>query len=103
MYVYSGYHDRFFEIPGSAREATKSWETLVSIVNRFIPLDEIVDLYFGAEVEIEGVYAIEVWIVLENGTTTNLILADSPIPLNLEQWQILVNKLSEGYKPYQLA
>jgi len=54
-------------------------------------------------VEIEGVYAIEVWIVLENGSTTNLILADSPIPLNLEQWQILVNKLSEGYKPYQLA
>ena len=102
MYVYSGYHDEFFEVPGRARKITRSVEHFLPLIGRFVPLEDVQDFYFGAEVEVEGVYAVEIWIGLESGVT-NLIFVDSPIPLNLEQWQRLINILSKGYKPYQLA
>jgi len=97
MYVYSSYHDAFFEHPGSVRDVIESKAALALVINRYIPLEDVRDIHYGAEVEVEGVYAIEVWIELVNGETS-LILADSPIPLEPKQWQTVINKLDEEYR-----
>jgi len=97
MYVYSSYHDAFFERPGSVRDVIESKAALALVINRYIPLDDVRDIHYGAEAEVEGVYAIEVWIELENGETS-LVLADSPIPLEPRQWQKIINELDREYK-----
>lgn len=97
MYIYSDYHDEFFEYRGFARDTVKDPALLRDVIEKYVPVEKILKVHMGAEVEVEGVYAAEVWIVLTDGITS-LILADSPIPLTSKQWQIIINKLDELYR-----
>lgn len=97
MYIYSEYHDEFFTFEGHARDAVNDPMLLRKIVEKYMPVEKLVDMHIGVEVEIEGVYAVEVWVILSDGITS-LILADSPIPLTPKQWQIVINKVDEQYR-----
>jgi len=97
MYIYSDYHDEFFEHEGFARNIINNPVLLREVIEKYIPVEKILKVHTGAEVEVEGVYAVEVWIILTDGITS-LILADSPIPLTSKQWQIIINKLDELYR-----
>lgn len=97
MYIYSEYHDEFFTFEGHARDAVNDPMLLRKIVEKYMPVEKLVDVHIGVEVEIEGVYAVEIWVILSDGITS-LILADSPIPLTPKQWQIVINKVDEQYR-----
>ena len=97
MYIYSDYHDEFFTLEGYARDVVGDPILLRKVVEKYMPVEKLVDIHVGVEIEIEGVYAVEIWVVLSDGITS-LVLADSPIPLTPKQWQIIINKVDEQYR-----
>lgn len=92
MLIYSLYHDEIFTCKGSARKAARSKINLFQVVSKYIYPDDIVDIHVVQELELEGVFAVQLEIILKNGITS-MILVDSPLPLSFEQWQKLVDFL----------
>jgi len=94
IYIYSEYHDAFFVVNGVLRNIVKSKEVLRSIIEKYIPEEDIRDVEIVDERIFDGLFVTEVLVKLANGTTY-MILVDSPIPLGLEQWQKIVRELKE--------
>ena len=94
IYIYSEYHDAFFAVNGVLRNIVKSNEVLRSIIEKYIPEEDIRDVEIVDERVFDGIFVIEVLVKLANGMTY-MILVDSPIPLGLEQWQRIVRELKE--------
>jgi len=98
MYIYSEYHDEFFELDGRARNVVKFKVILRSVVERYIPEEDIVDVNVVRELELNGIYVAEVLIELRAGVTF-MFFVDSPIPLSVWQWQEILDRLNaiSGY------
>ncbi len=97
MYIYSDYHDSFFEHSGSARSIVGSGRSLISMVGKYVSVEIVKGVHIGAEVSIEGVYAVEIWVEIDSGIMT-MILVDSPIQLGPWQWQLIVEEIGREYK-----
>jgi len=94
IYIYSEYHDTFFAINGVLRNIIKSKEILRSIIEKYIPEEDIRSIEIVDKRVFNGIFVVEVLVRLKNGITY-VILVDSPIPLNIEQWQKIVHELKE--------
>jgi len=94
IYIYSEYHDTFFAINGVLRNIIKSKEILRSIIEKYIPEEDIRSIEIVDKPVFNGIFVVEVLVRLKNGITY-VILVDSPIPLNIEQWQKIVHELKE--------